>query len=330
MIWSFYVALGRNMWYEKYERVIFDDQVWKIVVDEAVKSGINMIVLDLGEGVQYASHPELANPGAWTRERVREEVKQLRERGVTLIPKLNFSSTHHMWLGEYGRMMSTKPYYDVCRDLIYEVCRLFDNPPYVHLGMDEEGNAEFVNKLQLVAYRRGDLIWHDLQFLCDCVRDSGSTPWIWYDWYKKHPEEFKKNVKPDDIVLSPWYYYGFKEEHYTSIEYLKTFMEDLNHEPYLTTQKGMINMEEGKGCRNFIQNGANSALDGYKIVPCASNWARNPYNTEDLIEYFKTKAPSDNILGYMTAPWKYMVTEDVPYFMEAFKLLKDAREKYYL
>ena len=329
MIWSFYVTLGRNMWYEKYDRVIFDDEAWKTVIDEAEKTGINMIAIDLGEGVQYASHPELANSGAWTRERVREEVKSLKERGITLIPKLNFSATHHLWLGEYRWMMSTKPYYNVCRDLIYEVCNMFDNPPYVHLGMDEEGDPQFVNKLELVSYRRGDLIWHDLQFLCDCVRDCGSIPWIWADWYMNHPDEFKRNVKPDNIVLSPWYYYGFKKEHYTKIEYLKTFIDDFNHEPYLSAHKGMTNIEESGCASAFMETAAKSALDGYKIIPCASNWARNPYNTEDLIEYFKTKAPSEQILGYMTAPWKKMSMENIPYFTESFKLLREAREKYY-
>ena len=329
MIWSFYIKLGLNMWYKEWDRVIFDDASWKQIVSDAVESGINMIVLDLGEGVQYASHPELAHPGAWTRERVREEVRSLREKGITLIPKLNFSATHHLWLGEYRWMMSTTPYYNVCRDLIYEVCRLFDNPPYVHLGMDEEGESEFVNKLELVAYRRGKLIWHDLQFLCDCVRDCGSKPWIWGDWYMKHPEEFRSHIKPGSVVLSPWYYWGYKPEHYTEIAYVRTFNDDLNHEPYLTSMKGMTYMEDGENAKLHIATAANAALDGYEVIPCSSNWGRNPYNTEDTLEYFKTKAPGNMVLGYMTAPWKASRPEDIPIFKEAFTQLEEAREKFY-
>lgn len=329
MIWSFYVTLGRNMWYTKYDKICFDDEAWETVIDEAEKAGINMIALDLGEGVHYATHPELSAPDAWTRERVRDEVKRLKERGITLIPKLNFSATHHLWLGEYRRMMSTKPYYDVCRDLIYEVSKLFDNPPYIHIGMDEEGNSEFFGKMEMVSYRQGELIWHDLQFLCDCVRDCGSTPWIWGDLHLNHTEEFNAHVKKGSVLLSPWYYYGFKEGRYTSIEYFRTFNDDLNHEPYLTALKGMTYMEEGGYAKEFIEKAKNSALDGYEIVPCCSNWARNPYNTEDLVEYFKENAPNDKVLGYMTAPWENMCTEQVPTFIEAFKLLKDAREKFY-
>ena len=130
MIWSFYIALGYNMWYTENQQVIFDDESWEKVIDEATKAGINMIALDLGEGVQYATHPELANPGAWTRERVRDEVKKLREKGITIIPKLNFSATHHLWLGEYRRMMSTKPYYNVC---LYLICLLLIRSLYLTL-----------------------------------------------------------------------------------------------------------------------------------------------------------------------------------------------------
>ncbi|MBQ1229154.1 MAG: uracil permease, partial [Firmicutes bacterium] len=38
--------------------------------------------------------------------------------GITIIPKLNFSTNHDVWLGEYSRMVSTSIYYGVCRDLI--------------------------------------------------------------------------------------------------------------------------------------------------------------------------------------------------------------------
>ena len=243
MIWACYMKLGMNMWFKKYDKVLFDDEAWKIIIEEAAQAGINMIVLDLGEGVQYASHPELANPGAWTRERVREEVRALKQKGITLVPKLNFSATHHLWLGEYRKMMSTKPYYDVCRDLIYEVCRLFDNPPYVHLGMDEEGAAHFFSNMELVAFRQGELLWHDLQFLCDCVRDCGSIPWVWGDIQKFHTEEFYERVKAGSMILSPWYYFAIRKEHFTSIEYMKQFNSDLDKEPYKSTYLGMTYME---------------------------------------------------------------------------------------
>ena len=81
--------------------------------------------------------------------------------------------------------------------------------------------------------------------------------------------------------------------------------------------------------RHAFATAANAALDGYEVIPCSSNWGRNPYNTEDTLEYFKTKAPENMVLGYMTAPWKASRPEDVPIFKEAFTQLKEAREKFY-
>ena len=121
MIWSLYVELGENMWFEESPKLSFQDEAWQKIVDASLENDINMIVLDLGEGVQYASHPELAKPGAWSTDRVRAEVKALREKGITLIPKLNFSATHHLWLGDYRRMLGLPKYYEVVRDLIEEV-----------------------------------------------------------------------------------------------------------------------------------------------------------------------------------------------------------------
>ena len=72
MIWSLYAALGYNMWFSEYQEVPFEDEAWERIIRKAVENGFNQIVLDLGEGVRYGSHPELAKPGAWNSERVRE------------------------------------------------------------------------------------------------------------------------------------------------------------------------------------------------------------------------------------------------------------------
>lgn len=41
------------------------------------------------------------------------------------------------WLGEYGRMVTTRPYYDACRDVIRDAAEMFDHPRYLHIGYDE-------------------------------------------------------------------------------------------------------------------------------------------------------------------------------------------------
>ena len=327
MIWSILVHLGYNMWFEEKDKLEFDHDVWNEIVLEAHKSGINMIVLDLGEGVRYGSHPELAKENSWTREKVREEVKRLKSLGITLIPKLNFSATHHLWLGEYRHMLSSKTYYRVCRDLITEVYYLFDKPDYIHLGMDEEGDPQFIKNFDLVIYRQGELLWHDLQFLCDCVRDMGATPWIWSDICFEHPDEFRKRVKPGSIILSPWYYHAIKKEHYTPIASNPRYVEYYSKEPYKSMN--LTYVEEDPFCIRFMNNAIPTARDGYAVIPCVSTWSGCKYNTNDMIEYFKENAPAENVYGFMTAPWKPTTKENLENFIRSIRLLKSAREKYW-
>lgn len=314
--------LGTNMWYHENDRVLFDDEAWDKIVAAAAENGINQIVLDLGEGVRYASHPELARPGAWTRQRVHREVKRLRALGIELIPKMNFSAGHHLWLGEYRWMMSTKKYYEVCRDLITEVYSLFESPRYIHLGMDEEGDAQFFKLMELVAYRQGELYWHDLQFLLDCVRDVGATPWIWADSCMYNPEEFRAHISTKDIVLQPWIYYSVKKEHYTPTK---------DKERYIKIGKeyGVDFVEEAPIWQIFTRESMVAAKDGYKLVPCASLVFENEWCHDDLPDYYKNGAPKDSILGYMTAPWLKTQNENVDAIIAGIKALAAAREKYY-
>ena len=326
MIWSIYLRLGSNMWFHKFDTLVFDDEAWEKTVEKAHEIGINQIVLDLGEGMQYGSHPELSVPDAWSRQRIHEEIRKLREMGIELIPKLNFSATHALWLGEYRRMMSTSVYYKVCRNLINEVYTVFEQPTYIHLGMDEEDDPQFFDKMDLVVYRRGELLWHDLQFLCDCVRDLGATPWIWADPCFVYPEEFRKHIQAKDIVLQPWYYYAIKKEHYTPIESTQRQIEYYSQEPYKSMN--LTYVEQDPFALRFFAQAISTAND-YKVVPCISNCFECRYNADDMFDYFSKEAPAENVLGFMTAPWCPTTIKGLPRMLEALEIMKQAREKYY-
>lgn len=46
------------------------------------EAGFNMVVIDLGDGVEYDSHPEIAVRGAWRPQRLRSELVRLRQLGL--------------------------------------------------------------------------------------------------------------------------------------------------------------------------------------------------------------------------------------------------------
>ena len=262
---------------------------------------------------------------------MRDEVKKLRERGIELIPKLNFSATHHLWLREYRRMIGLPKYYEVCRDLILEVYDLFDKPRFIHLAMDEEGEPHFFDQFDLVVYRQGELLWHDLQYLCDCVRDTGAKPWIWSDVYWYYPEEFKKRVKAGEIILSPWYYRGLARENFTPLSSNPVYFERFTSGKYKEFNLQYVEddpFHESKFRERFIKTSIPSAEAGYDLVPCASICFGNTKNPDEIVEYFMKNAPREHISGFIVAPWLPTLTENVDEIVKNIELLKAARDKF--
>ena len=324
MIWSVLAHLEMSMW--KNNTAVFDENVWDTLLDECVKAGINQIVMDIGRGIKFGSHPELSKDWSWSRQRVRKEVKRLRELGIEAIPKLNFSATHDGWLMEYERMMSTPTYYKVCRDLILEAGELFDNPRYIHLGMDEE-DARHAAFSELAVYRHKDLLWHDLQFLFDCARETGATPWIWADHCLGKPDEFYEKIGTEDVVLSPWMYNSIKKEHWTSVKSRQAYIDYYAKEPYASMNIQYI--EEEPFIQKFYERTLPYVNQGYSVVPCVSSINQCQYNAVDMLEYFKENVKEGKILGYMTAPWLSTTKNSRDWLLNDIRWFRQAIDKVY-
>lgn len=161
--------------------------------------GVNTLIINLGDGLRYESHPEIAVEGAWTVDEMKSELSRLRELGFEIIPMLNFSGAHDIWLGDYAHMIATVPYYRVCTDLINEVCDIFE-PRFVHIGMDSE-TFETQKDFFYTAVRHKELWWHDVYFLTDKVLGKGARAIIYADRLSEVGEEtFFKGLPPSVIV----------------------------------------------------------------------------------------------------------------------------------
>ncbi len=218
LAWANLVHLSNNMWddmpprYQPYLR--FSEKLWKDILEEMSRIGMNMVVLDLGDGVIYDSHPEIAVENAWSVEKLKGEIGRAEDLGIEIIPKLNFSAAHDAWLGEYSRCISTDTYYQVVGDLISEVIDIFDKPRFVHLGMDEEAprfqDAHRGKRYRIMMVRQHDLWWHDLEFLFQEVQSEGVRPWIWQAGMWFPPEFFEPDTyverMPKSVLQSNWYY----------------------------------------------------------------------------------------------------------------------------
>ena len=205
-IWSYLLQLGSNMWNDEhntrsrdgrsnqdaYPVLRFDRKLWDAQVLDLKAAGCNTLIIDLGEAMFFESHPELAVAGSWSHDQMRAEVERLKALGFEVVPKLNFSACHDVWLKDYSRMLSTPIYYQVCSDVIKEVCEVF-KPKYFHIGMDEETAAHQINQ-DYVVVRQFDLWWKDFYYLVNCVEREGARAWIWSDYIWEHTEEFVRKM----------------------------------------------------------------------------------------------------------------------------------------
>jgi hypothetical protein len=266
-------CMDARRWARGYRTFLtFDDTTWDTLLTEMTMVGMNMVVIDLGDAVQYESHPEIAVENAWSTTRLKKELAKMRKMGLEPIPKLNFATTHGAWLGEYSRMVSTQKYYSVCKNLISEVIDLFDTPRFFHLGMDEE-TAYYQRQHNYVVVRQNDLWWHDFYFYVNEVEKNNVRPWIWSDYAWHHPDLFYKKM-PKSVLQSNWYYGS-----------------------NFDLEKLSGNSKAGVKLYSDLEE------HGFDQIPTGSNHS-NDINMEATIEYCKDIIDSSRLFGFMTAPWR--------------------------
>ncbi|MBQ9892952.1 MAG: twin-arginine translocation signal domain-containing protein [Bacteroidales bacterium] len=280
-----------------------NDAAWRSATDRAAEKGVNMIVVDLGEGLFYPSHPELAIQGTWSVEKMRGEIARLNALGIEVVPKLNFSTTHNGWMGDYTHMVSSKPYYRMCEEVIADVVEIFGHPRFFHIGCDEE-RASFQenNGYKYVCARIDEFWWHDLYHLVDTLDGHGVRPWMWSDhmWY--HPDFCDRC--PRGVVQQNWFY---------------------------DSRNGGFNLETNN-TSELIRLQSYLKLDqaGFDQVPCGSNWAGHErkelgIGADDvmagLVGFCREHISPEHLMGFMMASWDATTPSGLDHILRGIDLL---------
>lgn len=269
-----------------------DVEVWDETVKYLADHKFNLLLIDVGDGIKYESHPEISAPDAWDKDFLKKKLDEIRACGITPVPKLNFSTGHDTWLKKYRRMISTPEYYKVCADLIKEVCEAFGYPELFHIGFDEE---EVDNQVGFeMRIERGEALWfHDLNFIAGECAKHGARPWMWSDYIWGHKDSFLKNVSKD-ILQSNWYYNPFRDDLPSSPHPLRTWID------------------------------AYEVLDknGFDQIPTCSCWVNNT-NIRQTMGYCKDKLSEEHLNGILVAPWLHTIRSN------SHDLLRNAQRFYF-
>ncbi len=308
MIWSYFLQLSNHMWgpiggrmRSPYFGTVPAEnntsiEVWDKMVDFLAERQYNMVIIDVGDGVKYESHPEISAPDAWDKDFLRKKLDEMRAKGIEPIPKLNFSTAHCVWLKEYRLTISTPTYYKVCADLIAEVCELFGYPRLFHLGMDEETLTN-QSKQGVAIIRQGEQWWHDAFFLFRECEKHGARPWVWSDYYWRHPDLFIKNM-PKSVLQSNWYYHSLCKPDEKQKLYVQTYLD-------------------------FDRM-------GYDQVPTASTWAApSGLNETETIAWCREKLSPEHLAGFLTVPWTHTSQKSEFYLKNDAHMFFEARKEFY-
>lgn len=297
---SLLLHLGHNMWHdwpteqmgENLEEAILklpekvrpdlvlacQDEVWRTITDHAAARGINMIVIDLGEGVVLPSHPELAVEGSWNVQKIQKEIARLNGMGIECIPKFNFGSPHAGWLKDYRHMISSKPFYRMVEEVLADAYEIFGHPRFMHVGYDEE-KLSFRSGFSYCVQRLGESWWCDFLHVVRVVENLGARPMAWSDFGWDDPEYV--NRCPKSVVQQNWFYGN-----------PATQLRERPGNPILPLFK---QLDEA----------------GFDQIPCGSNCLSDAEiaegkvnrNMPELIEYCNGVISAGHLMGYMMAPW---------------------------
>ena len=285
-----------------------EDSVWRKQTELAKSEGLNLLIVDIGEGFAFPSHPELWVAGSWDEGKLRCELARIRAMGIEPVPKLNFSTGHDMWLKDYHRMTSSAAYYKVVRDVIRDVAEAFDCPRYFHIGFDEEILPAFDGRANAVI-RQGDLWWHDLFFAVGEVEKRGARAMMWSDKICGGREEFLRRMSKG-ILQVPWYYGDDFSDDKTAWD---PKAEKLRDSWDIQRNLPAALLELGKA--------------GFDMMPCTSNWdsAAAP---SAMLKFCRERLDSSRIKGYLTASWARSFEEEYPKTEEGIRVFAEARRKY--
>jgi hypothetical protein len=176
-------------WYQRRDRQEpFDLKIGCEVVDAVADAGLNMLAIDLDDGVVFRSHPELKRHYSVPMAHLQELVAKARQRKLEIVPKLNFSKSsyhrHNDWFSPHHQLEDTDEYWRMAFEVIDEVLDTCRPERFFFIGMDEDTHRTDRQYVSAVKRLRAELkqrklraaMWNDTPHLSSsmfqCVRKT--------------------------------------------------------------------------------------------------------------------------------------------------------------
>lgn len=190
----------------------FDPAVGCEVIDAVARTGLNTLIVAFSDGMVYDSHPELARHYSVPKDVVAGVLAHARERGLDVIPKLNFAQSathqHNHWFRPHHDLFDEPEYWRLAFEAIDELIAMVAPSEYFHVGMDEDHDrsydqyVEAIDRLHAGLAERGlrPMIWNDS--VCDWPRAA----------IHKAKSLYAETRIPTDVVQILWDYWDVRPQ----------------------------------------------------------------------------------------------------------------------
>ena len=185
----------------------FELEVALELVDAMADAGLNLLVVDCGDGVRYRSHPETARRYTVPMRQLRKLADRAGRRGIEFVPKLNFSRSpyhhHNDWMrphaAPYGRGDWSTAFEFI--DELIGVCR---PRRFFHVGMDEDHDRSHEQYSAAVRELRKGLKQRKLRTV---IWNDSMLSWAGGQVYAEKCRCAEPKI-PRDVVHVLWNYSG--------------------------------------------------------------------------------------------------------------------------
>lgn len=215
----------------------------KFIRESLAKEGVNLLVLEVNYRYQFTKRPELAEPGALSRDDVRQLVAACRDAKIRLIPQVNLLG-HQSWAKNTFSLLRAHPEFDetpgrypgnegiYCRsycplhpqvhdvvfDAVDEIVEAFEADAF-HSGMDEVFLLGEDACPRCRGKNKADLFAGEVRTIRDHLKKSNRELWMWADRFLdgettgmgKWSASLNGTAPalhsiPKDVVMCDWHY----------------------------------------------------------------------------------------------------------------------------
>ncbi len=188
------------------------DTFVKFIDEELAPRQVNTLVLMVGYGFQFESHPELSDKDGLTKGDVKKIVEVCKKHNIRLIPQINMLG-HQSWAEKTGKLLQVYPEFDetpnvkmpekykwpnadglYCRsycplhpgvhkvvfELMDEICDAFESDAF-HAGMDEVFYIGHESCPRCSGFDKAELFANEVNLIRNHLALKNRKLWIWGD-----------------------------------------------------------------------------------------------------------------------------------------------------